>query len=106
MLAMPVGPHPEHAVDPFADVEGEALLRTEVDHLRRLLATLSPAEKLVTEWRFGLGCDVRTVRDVARDLGIPPSGVRRLEQHSLERLRRGFEAGLSEAGAGRRCSAA
>jgi RNA polymerase primary sigma factor len=71
-------PQPEDAVD--TTLRGEALTK--------ILATLSPRERLVLEMRYGLnGEPPRTLDDVGRALNVTRERVRQIENHTLKKLR-------------------
>jgi RNA polymerase primary sigma factor len=71
-------PQPEEAVD--TTLRGEALTK--------ILATLSPRERLVLEMRYGLnGESPRTLDDVGRALNVTRERIRQIENHTLKKLR-------------------
>ncbi len=71
-------PQPEDAVD--TTLRGEALTK--------ILATLSPRERLVLEMRYGLnGEPPRTLDDVGRALNVTRERIRQIENHTLKKLR-------------------
>ena len=57
-----------------------------------LLAQLSDRERLVVSRRFGLDGEVRTLRDIAGDIGVSAERVRQIEQRALETLRTAWTA--------------
>ncbi|MEX2196641.1 MAG: sigma-70 family RNA polymerase sigma factor [Thermoleophilaceae bacterium] len=68
---------------PHEDV-AEAL---EEESIRRALERLDVEERQVIELRFGLaGAEPRTLRDVARRVGLSAEGVRKVERRALGRL--------------------
>ena len=68
------------------DEEVESLLRDEA--VRGALAKLPRAERRVLRLRYGIGCDPRTLDDVAGCLEISRDRVRRLEARGLAMLGR------------------
>ncbi len=62
--------------------------------LQRYMAeVLDERERQVIAWRYGLGCEERTQRDVARELGISRSYISRIEKKALEKLRARYDKG-------------
>jgi RNA polymerase sigma factor (sigma-70 family) len=72
-------------VNPIDDIDREQL-RTAVGSLMR---TLSPRERKILDWRFGLGADGDSVTlgEIGRRLGISRERVRQIESAALARLR-------------------
>lgn len=65
----------------------EVAVRLEEDSIRRALDRLDPTAKRVIELRFGLGGEEPlALREVARQTGMSPEGVRKLERRALGRL--------------------
>lgn len=56
--------------------------------LADLLASLTPREQAILEWRFGLRGAEQTLEQVARRLHLSRERVRQIEKRALERLRR------------------
>ena len=62
-------------------------MRLEEASIRRALERLDPTAKRVIELRFGLGGgEPLALREVARQIGLSPEGVRKLERRALGRL--------------------
>lgn len=60
---------------------------------RYMQEVLEPREQEILRWRYGLGGDSMTQREVAKKLGISRSYVSRIEKKALLKLRRRFEQG-------------
>jgi RNA polymerase sigma factor (sigma-70 family) len=52
-----------------------------------LLASLTPREQAILQWRFGLRGPEQTLEQVAQRLGLSRERVRQIEKRALERLR-------------------
>jgi RNA polymerase primary sigma factor len=74
----------EESPDPIAEVD-----RVEVrGELSRLLVVLSPRERRILDWRFGLSDDdPQTLEDIGRRLNLSRERVRQLTGRALEKLR-------------------
>jgi RNA polymerase primary sigma factor len=74
----------EESPDPIAEVD-----RLEVrGELSRLLVVLSPRERRILDWRFGLSDDdPQTLEDIGRRLNLSRERVRQLTGRALEKLR-------------------
>jgi RNA polymerase primary sigma factor len=74
----------EAAPDPIAEVD-----RGEVrGELARLLVVLSPRERCILDWRFGLSNDdPQTLEDIGKRLNLSRERVRQLTGRALEKLR-------------------
>lgn len=90
-----------HAIaDPNCDVHEAAVVNFDKLRLRRALRLLPPDEWHVIKYRYGFGGLELTVRELAKEMGLPTTSVWRLEQRALTRLRAHFgvdEAEISEA---------
>jgi len=74
--------------DEAAGPEDEAVGSLRASALRNALAHLAPRERRVLELRFGLdGAGERPVGAAARELGLAPRSVRRLEELALRKMR-------------------
>jgi RNA polymerase primary sigma factor len=74
--------------DPGAEDEFDRIPhRTAADGLGELLARLDERERRVVHGRFGLDGQERTLRELARDLGVSAERVRQIEQHALDTMR-------------------
>jgi RNA polymerase primary sigma factor len=74
--------------DPHAEDAYERLpQRMAVEALPGLLEGLADRERRILSARFGLDGPERTLREVARELGVSAERVRQLEQRALEKLR-------------------
>ncbi len=70
------------------DVAEPAILRVTSSRLRQGVLLLEPDEQWVVISRFGLaGARVRTLRELAGDMGISPATVLRIERRAIESLR-------------------
>ena len=95
-LDKPVG---DEADTPFGELiesddsppaeEVENTMRREA--LRRALASLPAAERMVVAMRYGIGCEPTTLDGVVSRLGISRDRVRRLEARGLSMLKRAPE---------------
>jgi RNA polymerase primary sigma factor len=74
----------EEASDPIADVD-----RFEVrGEIARLLGVLSPRERRILDWRFGLSDDEpQTLEDIGKRLNLSRERVRQITGRALEKLR-------------------
>jgi RNA polymerase primary sigma factor len=74
----------EAAPDPIAEVD-----RVEVrGELVRLLVVLSPRERRILDWRFGLsGAEPQTLEEIGKRLDLSRERVRQLTGRALEKLR-------------------
>ena len=77
----------------FEDLFQQTHLRSETKKLMgRLDRTLTPREKQIITWRYGLfGSAPMPQRQVAQKLGISRSYVSRIEKKALEKLRDAME---------------
>jgi RNA polymerase sigma factor (sigma-70 family) len=74
--------------DPRAeDAFEEALRHVAVGELHGVPNRLCDRERLVIAARFGLGCEERTLRDIADQLGLSAERVRQIEEEALAELR-------------------
>src|SRR6185437_4242415 len=71
------------ARDPLADVDGDALLRIQVEILRTHMARLKPDEYAVITLRYGLVGDAWTVNQIAFGLRRSPASIRRIERRAM-----------------------
>ena len=102
-LSLPIGTDKDGNEISFNDILGtdtdeildDISLKIQVAKLYRAIsAQLTPRERMVIAWRYGLdGGDARPQREIAAQLGISRSYVSRIEKKALEKLR----AALSEA---------
>lgn len=102
-LSLPIGTDKDGNEISFNDILGtdadeildDISLKIQVSKLYRAIsAQLTPRERMVITWRYGLdGGDARPQREIAAQLGISRSYVSRIEKKALEKLR----AALSEA---------
>ena len=99
-LDQPVRPSSDRPLSETLEDEGAecpqgSLIRRElVSHLYHQLAALTAREREVIRVRFGLDREPRkTLREVARKLGISRERVRQIELRVLLKLRRRLEAG-------------
>jgi RNA polymerase primary sigma factor len=76
----------EHARDPIEDIDREQVRNV----VAGLLGSLSPRERKILDWRFGLGSDGDSVTlgEIGKRLGISRERVRQIEGAALARLRR------------------
>jgi RNA polymerase sigma factor (sigma-70 family) len=95
MLQLPAGSSLDQLPDPDVDVCDAVVANLEAARIRRLVAQLPPAERAVIRWRYGLGGDRLTHREIAARLGISVGGAWNLEQRALELLR--GSVGVAEA---------
>jgi len=83
----------DQLADPRADDEFERVSRRAAPNgVPALLALLSDRERLVVSRHFGLDGKARTLRDIARDLGVSAERVRQIEERALETLRTAWPA--------------
>ena len=69
------------------DLEDEVLEREQEEAVGTALAKLPEAERRVVEARFGTGGrQTRSIREIARELGITQQAARELEARALQRL--------------------
>jgi RNA polymerase primary sigma factor len=74
----------EMAPDPVAEVD----LVEVRGELSRLLLVLSPRERLIVDWRFGLSDDSpQTLEDIGKRLNLSRERVRQITGRALEKLR-------------------
>lgn len=92
-LEAPVGEEEDSKLGDFiqdvsaspTDQATQALLR---DHIREVLATLSPREAKVLEYRFGLeDGKQRTLEEVGREFGVTRERIRQIEAKAIRKLR-------------------
>jgi len=55
--------------------------------LRALMTTLTEREREVLRWRFGLGTEELSLRQIGRRLGMSGERVRQIEHRALAKLR-------------------
>jgi RNA polymerase primary sigma factor len=83
-----VGTFGELIADPLAEEEYERVVtHIASDQLRDLLSGLSERERAVLRARFGLEGEKRSLREIARELGVSAERVRQLEGRALGKLR-------------------
>jgi RNA polymerase sigma factor (sigma-70 family) len=87
LMQVPAGRHYTEVADPDADVYEAAVVNIEAARVRRLVRELPDIERRIVMWRYGIGADVLTVREIARRLGIGKSTVSDIEARALARLR-------------------
>lgn len=74
--------------DPGAEEAFDRVLdRVECDRLLRLIGDLRQRERVILHARFGLDGQERTLREVARMVGLSAERVRQLEHEALDELR-------------------
>jgi DNA-directed RNA polymerase sigma subunit (sigma70/sigma32) len=78
--------------DTVADPSGEdgyerAVGRIASEQVSGLPDTLSERERAIVCARYGIGCDARTLRDIADGLGLSAERVRQIEERALAKLR-------------------
>jgi len=92
-LEAPVGEEEDSRLGDFiqdssaspTDQATQALLK---DHIREMLATLSPREAKVLEYRFGLeDGKQRTLEEVGREFGVTRERIRQIEAKAIRKLR-------------------
>jgi RNA polymerase sigma factor (sigma-70 family) len=78
-----------HALeDPAAEEAFDRVLdRVECDRLLRLIGNLRQRERVIVRARFGLDGQERTLREIARMVGLSAERVRQLEHVALDELR-------------------
>lgn len=83
----------EHKSDPAIKLQDDDIQV----HLDIWLATLNEKQRVVVEYRFGLhGCDVYTLEEVGKLIGVTRERVRQIQLEALKRLRKHLEReGLS-----------
>ena len=96
-LSLPIGTDKDGNEISFNDILGtdtdeiidDISLKIQVSKLYRAIsAQLTPRERTVIAWRYGLdGNDARPQREIAAELGISRSYVSRIEKKALEKLR-------------------
>jgi RNA polymerase sigma factor (sigma-70 family) len=77
----------ERLPDPDADVHEAALLNLETARLHRELNRLSEPDRHVIAWRYGIGCQPLSLRQIAKRLGIALGSAWNIEQRALNQLR-------------------
>jgi RNA polymerase sigma factor (sigma-70 family) len=86
-----------HAVaDPKYDVHEAVVVNFDKARLRRALRLLPPLEWHVIKHRYGFGGLELTVRELAKEMGLPTTSVWRIEQRALDRLRAHFGVGETQ----------
>ena len=92
-LEAPVGEEEDSRLGDFiqdvsaspTDQATQALLK---DHIREVLATLSPREAKVLEYRFGLeDGKQRTLEEVGKEFGVTRERIRQIEAKAIRKLR-------------------
>ena len=92
-LEAPVGEEEDSRLGDFIQDAGasptdqatQALLK---DHIREVLATLSPREAKVLEYRFGLeDGKQRTLEEVGKEFGVTRERIRQIEAKAIRKLR-------------------
>jgi len=75
-------------VDPGTPDPGDAFLRdTELDRLRRLIASLDDRQETILRMRFGLGYDEpMTLKEIGARLGLTRERVRQIQNEALAAL--------------------
>ena len=74
--------------DPLAEQAYEDILGTLTgSRLRALMTTLTEREREVLRWRFGLGTEELSLRQIGRRLGMSGERVRQIENRALAKLR-------------------
>jgi DNA-directed RNA polymerase specialized sigma24 family protein len=61
--------------------------RAEIGNLGPLLERLDSRERMIVRGRFGLDGQQRTLRQLARSLGVSAERVRQLQQRALDKMR-------------------
>jgi RNA polymerase primary sigma factor len=92
-LDMPVGEEEASTLGDFIEdkespaPDAEAVAALLAGEVRDLLATLTPRERKVVRFRFGLeGARPLTLQEVGRTLGVTRERVRQIEQEALRKL--------------------
>ncbi len=83
-----IGTFGELIADPLAEDEYERVITAIVaSELRDLLSGLSDREREILRARYGLDGEPRSLRDLARQLGVSAERVRQIENRALGKLR-------------------
>jgi RNA polymerase sigma factor (sigma-70 family) len=69
------------------DAYDDAVLRMSADQIPALMTCLNDRERMVIRARYGIGERPRTLRELARVLGLSGERVRQIEQCALARMR-------------------
>jgi RNA polymerase sigma factor (sigma-70 family) len=86
-----------HAIaDQNCDVHEALVVNFDKARLRRALRLLPPVEWHVIKRRYGFGGLELTLRDLAKEMGLPTTTVWRIEQRALDRLRTHFGVGETQ----------
>ena len=83
--------------DPAAtEPSAEAIAGSERARLLEAMRGLSARQREVVSAHFGLGCEPRTLGEIARELNVSPARVRAIENDALQRLALGLEPRRSD----------
>jgi RNA polymerase primary sigma factor len=63
----------------------------EIDSVRAAETLLDQRERAILESHYGLGCEARTLREIAAVFGLSPERIRQIEERGLEKLRQAVE---------------
>ena len=55
--------------------------------MREVLASLPGLDQLMVRWLYGIGCEFRSINEIANDTGVHRNSVRQRIDAALERLR-------------------
>jgi RNA polymerase sigma factor (sigma-70 family) len=78
----------ELLVDPAAeDAYEDVTWRLQLDELPRLLGVLTERERAIVCGHYGVDGPLRTLRELADELGVSAERVRQIEQGALDKLR-------------------
>jgi DNA-directed RNA polymerase sigma subunit (sigma70/sigma32) len=83
----------EDLPDSNVDVAEEAILAADLTNLRHRVARLPQPERAVIEWRYGVGRERLTHREVAGRLRVSLGKAWKIEQSGVALLREGFDLG-------------
>ena len=64
------------------------------DTIADCLAALEPRQREVIEKRFGIGCEVKALKDVSKELGISRQRVQQVQDKAMVALRKRMDRGL------------